>query len=489
MVRALPVWVVLCLLTTLAEAAPQDAPGAAQSPAALPAPIAFKVATSRRKEALPYVVQLPAGFAADRAFPLLVLVPDGDSEAAARAAIDAVGRVVAEAGFVVVSPALAATDATLPELFAQLRQTYRIDQGAMHAAGGGKAAPDAIRLVQRNSHEFQTLTLWGATAAAEDTTAVLRLHERRVRVLATPTASALRDHFAALHAERAEKGVAADVALTLDDFHDAAAKGDEDRYFAILPDDAVFLGTDPTERWTGAHFRKFAMPWFERGPAWTYVPLRRAITVGPGGAIAWFDETLDNNAYGECRGTGVLALRGGRWVLQQYNLTVPVPNDLMRSVAERIRAFVAGRAPTATTIVVVRHAEKAGSGDDPGLSEAGVVRAVRLAETLAGLDVAAVYATEWKRTVETAGPLCQSRRLQPQIVPAADTAALAARLRRDNPGRAAVVVGHSNTVPSLLEAFGMKGKVEIAETEYDRLFVVSIAGDDVRVIPLRYGTN
>lgn len=473
---ALVRWLWTTFFTVPLLAAPQE----------LPAPTTFRIATARRAEALPYVVQLPAQFVVDRAWPLLVLLPDGATEAAARAMIDGPGRAIAGAGFLVVSPAVADGDAALPEFFAQLRQTYRIDQGGMHAAGGGAAAMAAIRVVQSNSHEFQTLTVWGG-ASEDDAAAVAKLHERRVRVLKTPVAAELVTHFVALHKERQELGVSGDVARTLDDFHDAAAKGDETRYFAILPEDAVFLGTDPNERWTGVTFKSFALPYFERGPAWTYVPIRRWITVADGGALAWFDEILDNQAYGECRGGGVMELRAGKWVLRQYDLTVPVPNELMRSVVDRIRAFAAGRPATATTVVVVRHAEKKGAGDDPDLSEAGVVRSLRLAETLAGADVAAVYTSEFKRTAATAGPLCQSKKLQPKIVPAADATALAARLKKDNPGRVAVVVGHSNTVPAILKALGVKEPIAIGDDEYDRMFVVTLAGDQTNVLSLRYG--
>jgi hypothetical protein len=38
------------------------------------------------------------------------------------------------------------------------------------------------------------------------------------------------------------------VAGVLDDWHDAAAKADEPRYFAHFSSDAVFMGTDATER-------------------------------------------------------------------------------------------------------------------------------------------------------------------------------------------------------------------------------------------------
>jgi hypothetical protein len=68
--------------------------------------------------------------------------------------------------------------------------------------------------------------------------------------------------------------------------------------------------------------------------------LERHVTLSSDGKLAWFDEALDNAGYGECRGTGVLQKRDGRWVLLQYNLTVPVPNDLMGDVAKKIRAYL-----------------------------------------------------------------------------------------------------------------------------------------------------
>ncbi len=40
------------------------------------------------------------------------------------------------------------------------------------------------------------------------------------------------------------------VAAVLDGLHAAAASADEEKYFAAFAPDAVFLGTDATERWT-----------------------------------------------------------------------------------------------------------------------------------------------------------------------------------------------------------------------------------------------
>ena len=129
-----------------------------------------------------------------------------------------------------------------------------------------------------------------------------------------------------------------DVETVLDAWHHAAAMADEATYFGTLAEDAVFLGTDASERWTKQEFENDMMRYFERETAWTYVPLERHVTVSADGRLAWFDERLENSSYGECRGSGVLRQENGVWRIVQYNLTIPIPNELAREVVRMIRA-------------------------------------------------------------------------------------------------------------------------------------------------------
>jgi len=123
------------------------------------------------------------------------------------------------------------------------------------------------------------------------------------------------------------------VAAVLDDWHRAAAEADEERYFAHFEDDAVFLGTDATERWITAEFRAFAHPHFARGHAWAFRATRRAIVVDPSGRLAWFDEDLATDTVGPARGSGVLRRDAtGRWRIAQYNLAITVPNERFAAV-------------------------------------------------------------------------------------------------------------------------------------------------------------
>lgn len=129
----------------------------------------------------------------------------------------------------------------------------------------------------------------------------------------------------------------AEAARVLDDWHDAAAKADEARYFGHMAEDAVFLGTDATERWVKPAFQKWAHPFFARGRAWSFKATRRALSLSPDGQVAWFDEDLDTPNLGPCRGSGVLVKAGGSWRIAQYNLSVPIPNALMDSVKRQIQ--------------------------------------------------------------------------------------------------------------------------------------------------------
>lgn len=126
------------------------------------------------------------------------------------------------------------------------------------------------------------------------------------------------------------------VATVLDLFHAAAAAADEERYFAALAPNAVFLGTDGSERWAGDEYRAFVHSYFSRGKGWTYTASARSVEIAGDGQTAWFDETVANEFYGECRGTGVLQLYDTAWKIEQYNLTIPIPNEVAADVVAMI---------------------------------------------------------------------------------------------------------------------------------------------------------
>jgi len=129
----------------------------------------------------------------------------------------------------------------------------------------------------------------------------------------------------------------ANVDGVIDAFHAAAAAADEWAYFDLLSDDAVFIGTDATERWTKEQFREYCRPYFSEGKGWKYVPRGRMVSFSPDGKVAWFDELLDHAKYGVCRGSGVVVWKDGRALIAQYNLSVPIPNERMMDVQQIIQ--------------------------------------------------------------------------------------------------------------------------------------------------------
>jgi ketosteroid isomerase-like protein len=137
---------------------------------------------------------------------------------------------------------------------------------------------------------------------------------------------------------KADSGEQQRIDQTLDAFHQAAATGDFDTYLTLMTEDVVFLGTDGSERWQGAAFRDFAQPRFAQG-GWRYVPQSRNINLNTRGDVAWFDEALENDGLGKCRSSGLLLQQDGQWRIAQYNLSVPIPNDLVDSVVADIKAF------------------------------------------------------------------------------------------------------------------------------------------------------
>ena len=119
----------------------------------------------------------------------------------------------------------------------------------------------------------------------------------------------------------------------LDGLHRDAHEGNFQTYFARYSSDAVFLGTDKTERWTIEEFKAYAKPAFADGHGWTYTVVERNLEGS--GNTRWFDETLFNEKLGHCRGTGVVQLINDEWKIAHYALTMLVPNAIAADVGSK----------------------------------------------------------------------------------------------------------------------------------------------------------
>ncbi len=144
-------------------------------------------------------------------------------------------------------------------------------------------------------------------------------------------------------------------------------------------------------------------------------------------------------------------------------------------------ATVPAARPGDTTVYIVRHAEKATPQDgnpDVDISDLGQARAGALADRLASAGVTAIIVTDLRRTEQTALPLATRSNISPEIVPLivslrshADSVAAAVLRHR---GGAVLVIGHTNTVPVIINALGGPRIHNLCDTEFSNLFVLTI---------------
>jgi phosphohistidine phosphatase SixA len=144
-------------------------------------------------------------------------------------------------------------------------------------------------------------------------------------------------------------------------------------------------------------------------------------------------------------------------------------------------AFAYWNAATTTTIVVIRHAEKQlGAISDAPLSPPGEQRAVRLAQMFGdGVKfgrVKRVYVTNTRRTQQTAADLIRRLGVKAEVVDAkTDSSELARRVLSENRGGLALIVGHGNTVPEIVNELAHTERVPpIGEEEFDTIYVVTV---------------
>lgn len=132
-------------------------------------------------------------------------------------------------------------------------------------------------------------------------------------------------------------------------------------------------------------------------------------------------------------------------------------------------------AQTTTTVIVLRHAEKlVDAGADPALSPEGEARAARYAARFGAAGLAAVYATPFRRTQDTAAPVAAAAGVAVVAYDPKDAAGLVARVLDEHRGGAVLVVGHSNTIGPIVQAFGGMAPDLVPDTEYGEVFVVTV---------------
>lgn len=123
-----------------------------------------------------------------------------------------------------------------------------------------------------------------------------------------------------------------------------------------------------------------------------------------------------------------------------------------------------------SAIYLVRHAEKGTAGKDPDLTADGQLRAQNIAAILQKAGIRHVFTTPYARTRQTAQPLAQRAAAPVETYDPASPKALVDKVKALS--GAVLVVGHSNTLPDLVRLFGGSPGADIADNEYDRLYLL-----------------
>ena len=161
------------------------------------------------------------------------------------------------------------------------------------------------------------------------------------------------------------------------------------------------------------------------------------------------------------------------------------------AIALIVTAATSAVAQASTTVIVVRHAEKAATpAADPPLTDAGQARANALLAAVRDAGIDAIITTQYARTRATAAPTAAALHITPDIVPASGKTHVldVAAAVKKHAGHTVLVVGHSNTVPAIIAALGAPEPRPICDAEYDDLFIVTIPPEGpARLVRAKYG--
>lgn len=128
--------------------------------------------------------------------------------------------------------------------------------------------------------------------------------------------------------------------------------------------------------------------------------------------------------------------------------------------------------PMVTTVVIVRHAERS----NDALTEDGEKRAETLAHMLNDSKVSVVFSTNTTRTRETVNNYADPKEIEIEIYTTVEE--VINLIKSQHVGKAVLVVGHSPTVPQIIEGLGVSSAPQIGN-EYNNLFIVTICSDGV----------
>ena len=149
-----------------------------------------------------------------------------------------------------------------------------------------------------------------------------------------------------------------------------------------------------------------------------------------------------------------------------------------------------------TTIIFVRNADidvTTAANGDPSLSPLGLRRSELLADALADIDVVAgvdaIYASEFRRTQQTAAPIARRLDLDVRITDPYQVESFMADVLDEHKGEIVLVVTHGDILAPLVEELhGSKNIPAMDDIGDDNIYIVSIPWfGKVKTLRLHYG--
>lgn len=127
------------------------------------------------------------------------------------------------------------------------------------------------------------------------------------------------------------------------------------------------------------------------------------------------------------------------------------------------------------SIYLVRHAEKLDDSKNPALTVCGKLRALQLASLLSQTNITSIYSTHYQRTMQTATPLANQKKIAIKNYNPKYLEQLSLQLQQNRVNT--LVVGHSNTTPRLVALLTKQTVTALSEQDYQQLYQVQYTGD------------
>jgi len=124
----------------------------------------------------------------------------------------------------------------------------------------------------------------------------------------------------------------------IDTWHLNASEAKFDEYFNAISENGIYIGTDPQEYWTKQEYREWVSKTLKPNNGFHFEIIDRNIFFNDEEDIAWFNEKLKTDM-GVCHATGIATNTRSGWKINYYQLSVTVPNDLLKPFLELKKSY------------------------------------------------------------------------------------------------------------------------------------------------------